>query len=176
MSWNIFRGKYYKQLDRIYKAYKTIHKQYLDSLDTENELFLAHAEILRGDLFTLGAAFDCIISEAGPQMLAKAEQEYGFIPFTSRASAEYSLRLFELSPKVKDLEYWLYKTLRGKKALSIGRGLNALYKDKVNKELMKHQEVIKEAKTIGLIKPDEEVSIEALYKISAMYRLPLGKK
>lgn len=81
--WGIFRNKQLKALDTIYRNYEKIYNSYREFADSDNEFFHAQARIIRADLFTIGAAFDKVIAEAGPDMLEKCYKEYGYIPYTA---------------------------------------------------------------------------------------------
>lgn len=179
MAWNIFRVKRLKTLDKIYKAYDTIHDQYVERMGTENELFLAHAEELKAELWTLGAAFDIVISEEGPGVLREAEQEYGYIPFTSRACTKYTIGKELRKVHTLELYRWWLRSHSGRCNLLVGKLLRQRYKLQVSVEIAKHLEAIEEAQLIGLLPKDisyDNISYADLNRLEAMYLFPKGKK
>lgn len=179
MAWNIFRAKRLKTLDKIYKAYDTLHDQYVERMGTENELFLAHAEELKSELWTLGAAFDIVISEEGPGALREAEQEYGYIPFTSRACTKYTIGRELSKVHTSELYRWWLRSHSGRCNLLVGKLLRQRYKLQVSVEIAKHLEAIEEAQLIGLLPKDisyDNMSYGDLNRLEAMYLFPKGKK
>lgn len=160
MSWNIFRNKSFKALDTIYRNYEKIYDSYREFADSDNDFFHHQAEIIRGELMQVGAMFDHVIAQEGPQFLAKVQKEFGYIPYTATCVKHYG---YDESTEEFEQVAAQNKALRRLRSLSIrykhGKNSNSPLGKKLHKrtlkatveEASKFNDLISECKALGCL-------------------------
>ena len=189
MAWKIFRNKTLKALDKVYETYDQLYNSYREFADSDNELLLSQAKIIRGQLYQAGAAFDIIIQEAGPSMLAKCEEEYGYIPYTALTKiVNIPKRRLSYAVGGKAKEYPNTKILTklqrrvndsSIKCSKLAKLLNRKYKKAILENVQKnHSDMVTEGMELKLFKPEDfitEFNSSIICKLVELYYFPKEK-
>ena len=174
---NIFRSKSLKALDAIYKAYGELYKSYSEMADHDNEIFQSQAAVIRGDLYTLGASFDLVIAQEGPQFLEKCHKEYGYIPYTAKTYISRNVKAIvsDKYTNTEELHKWFNKRESASANTRISKGLRKRYLGKMLGEVSKHREMIAEALELGRLPKSFSWSSHNINIIEELYLFPKEK-